>query len=269
LFSAISIPVFFPGQAPSRASFYAVSVLLFYLNRVDLSSYLLSKGSSILIIDTEQQLVVSTDHEEPFFQSGNDSAGNPVYTTYHLYNCGVPKLEATSAILGDLSRFDDGDDHFDKVSDGDVHWVTMKTVEHYNRRWFILMWTPEKTFFAQIDAANEKTLITVVVLVVGCTLVAAVLGYLATLPLKTLARAFDKVADMDLDHPDVYAVKPKHFVSELSSLHNGFWHAVKMVEQVKAFLPDVADTSDEGTEGTDGGPEASTRSKSRVGDNST
>ncbi|KAJ9445690.1 Retrovirus-related Pol polyprotein from type-2 retrotransposable element R2DM [Diplonema papillatum] len=136
------------------------------------------------------------------------------------------------------------------TSGGDTYWVTMKTVVHYNRRWFILMWTPEKTFFAQIDAANEKTLITVVMLVIGCTLVAAVLGYLATLPLKTLARAFDKVADMDLDHPDVNAVKHTQFISELDSLHNGFWHAVQMVKQVKAFLPIRDETSGAETEST-------------------
>ncbi|KAJ9466408.1 hypothetical protein DIPPA_20157 [Diplonema papillatum] len=133
----------------------------------------------------------------------------------------------------------------------------MNTVEHYNRKWFILMWTPENIFFAQINAANEKTLITVVTLVIACTVVAAVLGFLATLPLMTLARAFDKVAGMELDHADVQAVRSDHFVSELDSLHKGFWLAVKMVKQVMAFLPDMAETSDNITDDTGDGHESS------------
>ncbi|KAJ9435359.1 hypothetical protein DIPPA_07567 [Diplonema papillatum] len=246
LFTAITIPIFLPNQEPSRASFFAVSSLLLYLNRVDLKPYLLSAGSTILIMDWNKTLVLSTDHEEPFYRTNNITLRRGEYAPYYLWNCEVPKLEATDPVLGDVERFENGDEFFGKVSSGgETHWVSMTAVFHYNRRWYVVMWTPEKTFFAEIDEANRKTMITVIVLIVACTLLAAVVVFVATLPLKTLARAFDKVANMDLDHADIHAVKPKHFVAELDSLHKGFGHAVKMVEQVKAFLPDVAGSSDE------------------------
>ncbi|KAJ9443260.1 hypothetical protein DIPPA_13792 [Diplonema papillatum] len=250
LFGVVSIPVF-QNTTADPDSFIGIIGLGIYLTLFELQPYLLSNSSSLLITDSKRQLISSTDMTEMFYVNGTTATGADNFEMYFLNGTNITLLSNLDSHLpSDIGDHEDGYTYFSKMTadNGDTYWVTMRVIEHYNLKWNLFMLTPERTFFQKIYDSNEETLITVIIMIVAATVVATIVTLLFTMDLKRLAKAFDRVSEMQMEHPDVERVRKSHILQEFNSLCRGFWQAVDTVKQVQAFLPDVGDDSDSETE---------------------
>ncbi|KAJ9468305.1 hypothetical protein DIPPA_16156 [Diplonema papillatum] len=240
LFTAITLPVFMT-LTPDPDELIGVVALGMYLAVINLAPFLLSNSSSLLLMDSDTTLISSTDTEQVFYTVNVN--GVDTYVQYTLATCGVPLLQALASsneLPEDLSTRENDKSFFQTMNGPDgEYWITIRTITHYNLRWHVVMLTPEEIFFEKIYDSNRETLITVIVMILASCLISIGLTLVATDDLKRLARAFDKIALIQLDHPSVQHVRTRHIISEYDSLCKGFWHAVEMVTHVQAFLPKV------------------------------
>eukprot|EP01064_Diplonema_japonicum_P019270 TRINITY_DN2796_c0_g1_i5.p1 TRINITY_DN2796_c0_g1~~TRINITY_DN2796_c0_g1_i5.p1 ORF type:complete len:744 (+),score=205.62 TRINITY_DN2796_c0_g1_i5:70-2301(+) len=247
-FVTLTVPVF-RTPVPNPADFIGVTCTSIYLSFFSLHPYLLSQNSHLVLIDENKMLVSSTDVDMTYYANGTLPTGKPNYLRHTLLSTNVTIYHSLDAALPDLSLFTGNEEHFAKLSHGGTYWIEIRPVYHSNLRWYLIGLVPEKEFFQKIYDSNRDTSIIVIILVVTSTIIATIVTLAFTMNLTRLAKAFDKVANMQLEHCDVMAVGKSHFLYELDSLYHGFWHAVEMVKQVQAFLPDVDITDDDtGTE---------------------
>ncbi|KAJ9468298.1 hypothetical protein DIPPA_16144 [Diplonema papillatum] len=239
LFTTITLPVF-QTQDPNPNELIGVVAMGIYLAEIDLVPFLLSNTSSLLIMDSDTSIISSTDLPQNYYEL--NSSGVVSLEQFTLESTGLPLFQDlldSGKLPSDLATR--GDDTFFETMNGPdgEYWITIRTITHYNLRWHVVMLTPEKIFFEKIYDSNRSTLITVIVMILASCLISIGLTLLATDDLKRLARAFDKIALIQLDHPSVQHVRTRHIISEYDSLCKGFWHAVEMVTHVQAFLPKV------------------------------
>eukprot|EP01064_Diplonema_japonicum_P019272 TRINITY_DN2796_c0_g2_i1.p1 TRINITY_DN2796_c0_g2~~TRINITY_DN2796_c0_g2_i1.p1 ORF type:complete len:745 (+),score=231.01 TRINITY_DN2796_c0_g2_i1:70-2304(+) len=235
-FTALTAPVF-RTLTPNPADFIGVTGVGLYLSFFSLNSYLLSIDSSLLLVNGNRDLIISTDVDKVYYQNGTLPNGKPNFVFYTLRTMNLTLYHTVDAALPDLSLFTGDEEYFSTFSHGDKYWLQVFPVYHSNLRWYLIGLIPEKVFFQKIYDSNRDTTIIVTILIISSVIIATVVTFAFTTNLTRLAKAFDKVADMHLDHPDVLSVGRSHVLFELNSLYRGFWHAVEMVKQVQAFLP--------------------------------
>eukprot|EP01064_Diplonema_japonicum_P019269 TRINITY_DN2796_c0_g1_i4.p1 TRINITY_DN2796_c0_g1~~TRINITY_DN2796_c0_g1_i4.p1 ORF type:complete len:746 (+),score=210.22 TRINITY_DN2796_c0_g1_i4:70-2307(+) len=250
-FVTLTVPVF-RTPVPNPADFIGVTCTSIYLSFFSLHPYLLSQNSHLVLIDENKMLVSSTDVDMTYYANGTLPTGKPNYLRHTLLSTNVTIYHSLDAALPDLSLFTGNEEHFAKLSHGGTYWIEIRPVYHSNLRWYLIGLVPEKEFFQKIYDSNRDTSIIVIILVVTSTIIATIVTLAFTMNLTRLAKAFDKVANMQLEHCDVMAVGKSHFLYELDSLYHGFWHAVEMVKQVQAFLPDAARDETDDSETSEG-----------------
>eukprot|EP01059_Diplonema_ambulator_P003871 TRINITY_DN1356_c3_g1_i1.p1 TRINITY_DN1356_c3_g1~~TRINITY_DN1356_c3_g1_i1.p1 ORF type:complete len:756 (+),score=256.00 TRINITY_DN1356_c3_g1_i1:44-2269(+) len=240
-FITLTAPVFRTPEAIS-SEFIGVTCVSIYLSFFSLDPYLVGTNQNLLIITADQSLIVSTDVNTTYYANGTLPNGQPNYLQYSLDKTNVSIYHTLSKVLPDLTALNATDEYFSKFDfDGDTMWLEVRPVYHLNLRWYLVGVIPEKEFFHKIYNSNRNTMIIVIILIVSSSIVAAFITLAFTMNLTKLAIAFGHVAEMQLDHPAVRSVASSHYLFELSALYKGFWHAVNMVRQVQAFLPDVDD----------------------------
>eukprot|EP01059_Diplonema_ambulator_P007079 TRINITY_DN1660_c0_g1_i5.p1 TRINITY_DN1660_c0_g1~~TRINITY_DN1660_c0_g1_i5.p1 ORF type:complete len:734 (+),score=249.90 TRINITY_DN1660_c0_g1_i5:51-2252(+) len=238
-FITLSMPVFLT-PTPNPEDFIGITAVGIYLSSFSLEPYLLSNNSYLLLLDDLGMLVSSTAGNTTYYANGT-------FQRHTLLTSDVPVYTSLYHALPNLTAMKNGTQHFSTFDhDGDKQWLEIRTVYHSNLRCYLIGIIPESEFFQRIYDSNRKTLTIVVVLIVSSTVIAAIITFSFTNVLSRLAIAFDHLGSMELDHVDVHKVRKSHILYELNSLSKGFWNAVEMVRQVKAFLPDVeAPLSDE------------------------
>eukprot|EP01059_Diplonema_ambulator_P007076 TRINITY_DN1660_c0_g1_i1.p1 TRINITY_DN1660_c0_g1~~TRINITY_DN1660_c0_g1_i1.p1 ORF type:complete len:738 (+),score=273.26 TRINITY_DN1660_c0_g1_i1:51-2264(+) len=263
-FITLSMPVFLT-PTPNPEDFIGITAVGIYLTYFTLDPYLLSNESYLLLLDDLGMLVSSTAAEKIYYVNGTLTNGVGNYKRHTLLTSGVPVYTSLYHALPNLTAMEDGTQYFSTFyHDGDKQWLEIRTVYHSNLRCYLIGIIPESEFFQRIYDSNRKTLTIVVALIVSSTVIAAIATFSFTLSLTRLALAFDQLGTLELDHVDIHKVRKSHILYELNSLFKGFWTAVAMVRQVKAFLPDVeAPLSEESASDSKPTTDHGTRSESR------
>ena len=227
---SLTWPVLWPDRS-FRGGVMASTALVM----IDLSQYQITPDSILLLMETDHSLITSTTHEVPFTEPEPK-----VYERYTLSNCGVPILREigqdtsllTNPVLPHSVKL-----HQEFSFEGKGYWLQMKEIENLNLRWVILMTIPEAYFFEEIDDSNATTRLIVIFLIVGTVLVAAALSFVFVYPIRKVAVAFDKIAEMETEAMEIERVPHNSIFREIDSLYKGFWTALDMLKKVKAFLP--------------------------------